>query len=706
MLIGADCSVATEPVAELAPNWNLVQISPGSTSPRLSNEKLFPLFLRTVSSDAEIAVGITAAMKRFGWSRVALITQSENIFTFFSTGFKSHLNQANLQLTEELIFNTDEAENNVELLVNALKNSPARIIFLNMYQENAIRLMCEALENNMAHPEYAWMFFNWYNDNWWTDVSCTKNDPVTETAIENILLTSLIFDHYPRLDEEYKDELNVGNISWNYYASYYNDVANDLDIDISSQLEDSAFMFDAVWAVALALNNTNADLVNFTYDSEDSANISQTIYQSMLNLEFFGLTGNVSFNDNGDRPGRVRVLQYREVNNILTKVPIGRVENGLLIIDNNENDSAIFPGGAAEDEEYSRIYVSLFVIYTVLSIFGIIFAVICLVFNLWFRKQKLVKLSSPYVNVMIIAGAVIFYITVILFGVDENVASSSTVDHLCQTRIWLVAIGFSLLYGTIFAKTWRIYYIFNYSTPRSKLSMNDIYLLTIVGVLVLVDIVILIPPTAVSSAILRREQEEVEGEDAGDLPKVFGVCRSENSLPWLVVVFTYKGLVLLAGLFLAFETRKIKIKSLNESRFVAMSVYGVVIASITLTPIGFFLEEFPNVQYGILGIMMLLITTLILGLVFVSKMYRVYRDPEGEHCLDQHSYKSNSDGNANHQSEEEYKKRIQSLNLEIKRLNERLEKSNSDSFASSIRLLEVSDVSKGDDSAGIQDTQL
>jgi len=78
--------------------------------------------------------------------------------------------------------------------------------------------------------------------------------------------------------------------------------------------------------------------------------------------------------------------------------------------------------------------------------------------------------------------------------------------------------------------------------------------------------------------------------------------------------------VLLAGLFLAFETRKIKIKSLNESRFVAMSVYGTVIASVTLTPIGFFLKDFPNVQYGILGMMLLLITTLILGLVFVSKV--------------------------------------------------------------------------------------
>ena len=79
------------------------------------------------------------------------------------------------------------------------------------------------------------------------------------------------------------------------------------------------------------------------------------------------------------------------------------------------------------------------------------------------------KLGSPYVNLMIIAGAVIFYITVILFGIDENVASSSTVDNLCQTRIWFVAIGFSLLFGTIFAKTWRIYFIFNHLKPNTKL---------------------------------------------------------------------------------------------------------------------------------------------------------------------------------------------------------------------------------------------
>jgi len=51
--------------------------------------------------------------------------------------------------------------------------------------------------------------------------------------------------------------------------------------------------------------------------------------------------------------------------------------------------------------------------------------------------------------------------------------------------------------------------------------MKDIYLFTIVGVLVLVDIAILVPPTAVSSAVLRREQEEVEGDEVGNFMLLF-----------------------------------------------------------------------------------------------------------------------------------------------------------------------------------------
>ena len=99
------------------------------------------------------------------------------------------------------------------------------------------------------------------------------------------------------------------------------------------------------------------------------------------------------------------------------------------------------------------------------------------------------------------------------------------------------------------------------------------------------------------------------------------MCTSKGSLTWLPIFFAYKGFVLCIGLFLAFETRKVKIKSLKESRFIAMSVYGAVIVSVTLTPIGFLLKHFPDVQYGIIGIVILVTTSLILGLVFVTKVH-------------------------------------------------------------------------------------
>lgn len=108
----------------------------------------------------------------------------------------------------------------------------------------------------------------------------------------------------------------------------------------------------------------------------------------------------------------------------------------------------------------------------------------------------------------------------------------------------------------------------------------------------------------------------------GSLPEIVGVCDAQNSIEWLSVLFAYKGFVLLTGVFLAFETRKVNSAILNESRFIAMSIYGAVIVCIALTPIGFLLENFPNPQYGILGIMILISVTIILGLIFLSKVHK------------------------------------------------------------------------------------
>ena len=80
--------------------------------------------------------------------------------------------------------------------------------------------------------------------------------------------------------------------------------------------------------------------------------------------------------------------------------------------------------------------------------------------------HRYLKFSSPYVNILIVVGAIMFYIVVILFGVDENTASFDTVDGLCHTRIWLCVFAFTLLCGTIIAKLYRAYYTFHHSKSK------------------------------------------------------------------------------------------------------------------------------------------------------------------------------------------------------------------------------------------------
>ena len=95
-------------------------------------------------------------------------------------------------------------------------------------------------------------------------------------------------------------------------------------------------------------------------------------------------------------------------------------------------------------------------------------------------------------------------------------------------------------------------------------------------------------------------------------------------MDWLLVLFVYKGVVLLVGQYVAFQTHKVNRVSLNESRFLALSIYRAIIVSIALVPIGLLLESFPNAQYGIFGIMILLTVTSILGLIFISKIGTLY----------------------------------------------------------------------------------
>ena len=72
---------------------------------------------------------------------------------------------------------------------------------------------------------------------------------------------------------------------------------------------------------------------------------------------------------------------------------------------------------------------------------------------------RIVRLSSPNLNVVFIVGIILVYLMVVFFGIDSNLVPTWVFSVLCQTRLWLGVIAFTLVYGSILAQTFRVFYI-------------------------------------------------------------------------------------------------------------------------------------------------------------------------------------------------------------------------------------------------------
>ena len=106
----------------------------------------------------------------------------------------------------------------------------------------------------------------------------------------------------------------------------------------------------------------------------------------------------------------------------------------------------------------------------------------------------------------------------------------------------------------------------------------------------------------------------------GEVPRLIEICSTSNQTAtrvWLIIWMCYKGSLLLVGVFFAAAIQNVKIKELNDSNTIAISVYCIAAISAVLSFIVFFLSEEIDVQYVIIGGFVLLTVTVILCIIFV-----------------------------------------------------------------------------------------
>ena len=80
------------------------------------------------------------------------------------------------------------------------------------------------------------------------------------------------------------------------------------------------------------------------------------------------------------------------------------------------------------------------------------------------------QISRPRLNYLIILGAFLFYVTMILLAIPTR--NKDVFLGLFKTISWTTALGFSLCYGTIIMKMFRVYYIVNNPLPNKVYMQN------------------------------------------------------------------------------------------------------------------------------------------------------------------------------------------------------------------------------------------
>ncbi|KAE8299217.1 putative G-protein coupled receptor 156 [Larimichthys crocea] len=241
------------------------------------------------------------------------------------------------------------------------------------------------------------------------------------------------------------------------------------------------------------------------------------------------------------------------------------------------------------------------VVWTLLSC-GILLSFCFLLFTLRFKNNRIVKMSSPNLNILTLFGSVLTYSSGFLFAVNERThLQGGASTAVLQARMWTLCVGSTLVFGPILGKTWRLYRVFTQRVPDKRVIIRDIQLMGLVALLILVDMLILTAWNLTDPVRCSRSVGAVVKVAERDISfslSQLDACSSLYSDLWIIIIAVQKGCLLLYGTYLAGLTSNVSHPPVNQSPTIITVVTLVTLSSAVAIPVSTFLQGWPNLVYS------------------------------------------------------------------------------------------------------------
>ncbi|XP_075434105.1 gamma-aminobutyric acid type B receptor subunit 1 isoform X3 [Ascaphus truei] len=578
---------------------------------------------------------------------------------------EERVKEADIEITFRQSFFSDPT-----VPVKNLKRQDARIIVGLFYETEARKVFCEVYKERLFGKKYVWFLIGWYADNWFKTPDPSINCTVEEMtrAVEGHVTTEIVM-----LNPE-----NTRGISNMTSQEFIEKLQKRLgkNPEETGGFQEAPLAYDAIWALALALNKTAYELSkkglrleDFNYNNNI---ISQEIYRAMNSSSFDGVSGHVVFDASGSRMAWTLIEQLQGG----SYKKIGYYDSTKDNLSWYNNDKWI---GGSPPTDHTKViitfrYVSqkLFISVSVLAGLGILLGFVCLSFNMYNSHVRYIQNSQPHLNNVTAAGCILALAAVFPLGLDGYHIQTWHFPLVCQARLWLLGLGFSLAYGSMFTKIWWIHTAFTKKDDKKERrkqsqTLEPWKLYTTVSLLLGLDVVTL-GIWQIVDPLQRSIEEFTKEEPRGDLDVLIlpqlEHCSSLKMNTWLGIVYGSKGLLLLLGIFLAYETKSVSTEKINDHRAVGMAIYNVAVLCLITAPVTMILSSQQDASLAFSSLAIVFSAYITLVVLFVPKMRRLITRGEWQ-SEQQDTLKTGSSTNNN---EEEKSRLLERENQELGRI--------------------------------------
>ncbi|XP_030330365.1 metabotropic glutamate receptor 6-like [Strigops habroptila] len=699
-VIGASASSVSIMVANVLRLFNIPQISYASTAPELSDPARYGFFSRVVPPDSQQAAAMVAVSRALGWSYVATVASEGSYGESGVEAFVQSSREAGgLCIAQSIKIPREPRPGEFDKLIGRLmETSTARgvVLFAN---EDDIRRVLEATARANLSGHFSWVG----SDSWGAKLGPVQGlEPAADGAITILPKRASV----PGFDEYFTSRSLENNRRNLWFHEFWEEdfncrlphsepqsephsgpvrkctgrerIGRDSPYEQEGKVQ---FVIDAVLAMARALHSLAAELCPGGglcphMDPPDG----RRLLQHIRGVNFSGSAGTpVSFNENGDAPGRYDIFQFQGANGSGTYRPVGQWVQGLhLQMDamtwgsNGSVPPSVcsLPCGPGEKKtpvkgvpccwhcELCAGYRFLAdpqscqacpphlrpttnrtscrptpvlrlrwgdpcaAVPLALATLGLSATAFVLLTFIKHHETPIVKASGRELSYVLLVGIALVYAITFLMVAEPGVG-------VCAMRRLFLGLGMSLSYAALLTKTNRIYRIFE----QGKRSVTPPRFISPTSQLVITFALSGMQLVGAAAWLLLRPPHALVDYEMGRTPDpedARGVLRCDMAEGATLACLAHALLLMLTTTVYAIKARGVP-ETFNEAKPIGFAMYTTCVVWLAFGPIFFGAArsaERVHVQTATLTVSMSLSASVPLGLLYAPKVYVILVHPE------------------------------------------------------------------------------